>query len=137
MTAAHLAVRAVRLSVLTGAVLGVVLAALSGVIPYVFTSDDAVAARATSGLLFLALMMVPAAVAFAHDGILIGAGDYRFLGLAALAYLIAVIPIGVAVLGIDGLGIAGIWGGLTVWTVMRAFVNHRRTGRVLGPSRLE
>ena len=36
--------------------------------------------RATSALWFLAVMMFPAAIAFAHDGVLIGAGDYRFLG---------------------------------------------------------
>ena len=35
-------------------------------------------------------IMLPGAVAFAHDGILIGAGDYRFLGRAAFGYLVAV-----------------------------------------------
>ena len=42
-------------------------------------------------------MMVPGAIAFAYDGVLIGAGDYRFLGRAALGYLLAVSPIGVIV----------------------------------------
>ena len=43
-------------------------------------------------MLWLAALLVPAALAFAYDGVLIGAGDYRFLGLAALAYLVAVAP---------------------------------------------
>ena len=47
-------------------------------------------------------------IAFAYDGVLIGAGDYRFLGLAALAYLVAVAPIGAVVLAAD----AGIGGDL-------------------------
>ena len=40
--------------------------------------------RATAVVLWLAALLVPAAIAFAYDGVLIGAGDYRFLGLAAL-----------------------------------------------------
>ena len=53
------------------------------VLPHAFTADEAVVARATSALWWLAVMLVPAAIAFAYDGVLIGAGDYRFLGLAA------------------------------------------------------
>ncbi|MEZ5296661.1 MAG: hypothetical protein R2697_10450 [Ilumatobacteraceae bacterium] len=76
-------------------------------------------------------MMIPGAVAFAHDGILIGAGDYRFLGLAALGYLVAVTPIAVFTLLTPSLGISGIWGGLLVWMILRAVVNDRRTRHVL------
>jgi Na+-driven multidrug efflux pump len=76
-------------------------------------------------------MMFPAAIAFAHDGVLIGAGDYRFLGRAALGYLIAVAPLGVLVLVFRDLGIAGIWAAFTVWMILRAAANHHRTNRVL------
>ncbi len=89
--------------------------------------------RATAALLWLAVMLVPAAIAFAYDGVLIGAGDYRFLGLAALAYLAAVAPIGAVVLAVDA-GIGGIWTGLAVWMVLRAVVNHVRATRLLHPS---
>ncbi len=132
-TAAHVARRAVRLSIVTGVVLGVVVAALAPVIPHVFSDDAAVIDRATGALRWLAVMLVPGAVAFAHDGILIGAGDYRFLGRAALGYLIAVSPIAVFTLLTPQFGIAGIWGGLVVWMMIRAVVNDRRTKRVLGP----
>ena len=76
--------------------LAVVLAALAPVLPHAFTGDPAVVERATAVVLWLAVLLVPAAVAFAYDGVLIGAGDYRFLGLAALAYLVAVAPLGAA-----------------------------------------
>jgi putative MATE family efflux protein len=130
-TAAHVAKRAVRLSIFTGVALGALLAVLAPFLPDLFTDDPAVADRATSALWWLSVMLLPGAIAFAHDGILIGAGDYRFLGRAAFGYLAAVAPIGVAVLLAPRLGIAGIWGGLLVWMLIRAFVNHRRTRRVL------
>ena len=86
--------------------------------------------RATGALVWLAVMLVPAAIAFAYDGVLIGAGDYRFLGWAALAYLVAVTPLGLLVLP-TGAGIGGIWATLAVWMVLRAVVNHLRAGRLL------
>ncbi len=78
------------------------------------------------GLLLLAVLMLPGAVAFAYDGVFIGAGDYRFLGRAAFGYLLAVVPIAVVVLWFPALGIVGIWLGLTFWMVIRALVNNRR-----------
>ena len=133
VAAAELSRRCVRLSIITAAGAAVVLAALSPVLPDAFSADGAVTERATAALLWLAVMLVPAAIAFAYDGVLIGAGDYRFLGLAALAYLAAVAPIGALVLAVDG-GIGGIWIGLAMWMVLRAVVNHVRATRVLHPS---
>ena len=131
-TAAHVARRAVRLSTLTGVALGVVLAGSARWLPRLFTSDRLVTDRATGGLWWLAAMLIPGAIAFAYDGVLIGAGDYRFLGRAALGYLIAVIPIAIATLLTPQLGIAGIWGGLLAWMIIRAVVNHRRTFLIVG-----
>lgn len=130
-TAAHVARRSVRMSLWTGLGLGGLLALLAPLLPHLFSDDGEVISRATSAIWWLAVMMVPGAVAFAHDGILIGAGDYRFLGRAAFGYLVAVTPIAVLVLLQPGLGIAGIWGGLLVWMIIRAIVNDRRTARVL------
>lgn len=130
-TAAHVARRSARLSLMTGLVLAVLLAALAPVIPHVFSDDEAVVARASGALWWLAAAVVPGAIAFAHDGILIGAGDYRFLGRAAFGYLVAVTPIAVLIVLAPGLGIAGIWGGLLVWMIIRAVVNDRRTRHVL------
>ena len=87
--------------------------------------------RATAALVILAVMLLPAAIAFATDGSLIGAGDYQFLGRAAAGYLVAVIPIAAAVLVVDSLGIVGIWTGLFVWMVLRTVVNTRRANEIL------
>ena len=65
---------------MAAAVLALVLALLSSVLPHAFTDDPAVIERATSALRYLALMLLPGAIAFALDGVLIGAADYRFLG---------------------------------------------------------
>lgn len=130
-TAALVAGRVVRLSIILGVGVGVLVAALAPVLPHLFTGETGVADRATGGLWWLALILVPGAVAFAHDGILIGAGDYRFLGRAALGYLLAVAPLGAVILAVPELGIAGVWGTLLLWMVLRAAVNHRRTAHVL------
>jgi len=124
--------RSVWLSVVVGVGLGVLIAATSPVLPRAFTNDGDVAGLATIGLLWLAALVVPGAVAFAYDGILIGAGDYRFLGLAAVGYLVAVTPIAVVTLAVPRLGISGIWGGLVIWMILRAVVNDRRSRHVLG-----
>lgn len=129
--ASEVARRVVVLSVRAGVVLGAATLMLAPVVPGLFSADAAVTTRASAGMLWLALMMVPAAVAFAYDGILIGAGDYRFLGVAALGYLVAVAPLALVVLRVDGLGMAGIWASLGAWMVLRAGVNHRRAGSVL------
>jgi Na+-driven multidrug efflux pump len=123
--------RAVRLSIFTGLALGAVVAVLAPFLPDVFTTDPEVAARATSALWWLAALLLPGAVAFAYDGVLIGAADYRFLGRAAFGYLLAVVPFAVVTLWYPSIGIAGIWSGMAAWMVLRAVVNHRRTRHIL------
>lgn len=129
--AVGLARRVVRLSVVFAAALAVVIAAASPLIARAFSADGAVISRATVGLILLAIVLLPGAVAFAYDGILIGAADYQFIGRASFAYLIAVSPIAAAVLLTPSFGITGIWIGLLVWMCLRAIVNHLRTERLL------
>jgi len=131
--AGFVARRSVRLAVIAGVGLGVVVASTSWLLPRAFSDDPAVVERATGALLWLAIAVVPGAVAFAYDGILIGAGDYRFLGRAAVGYLVAVVPFGLVTIVRPSLGIAGIWSGLVVWMVLRAVVGDRRAKRVLAP----
>jgi Na+-driven multidrug efflux pump len=133
--AADVARRCARLSLFAGAALAGPLALLAPVLPHAFTGDPAVISRATSALLLLAVMLLPGAIAFAYDGVLIGAGDYRFLGRVAFAYLALAVPLGAMVLIFNGehpIGIAGIWGSLTLWMALRAAVNHRRSVVLLG-----
>lgn len=129
--AAGLARRIVRLSLIFAAGLAVLIGAGSPLIARAFSTDPDVIGRATTGLIILAVMLAPGAAAFAYDGILIGAADYRFIGIASFVYLLAVTPIAVAVLLTPSLGIAGIWVGLLSWMVLRAVVNHRRTMHLL------
>lgn len=133
-TARHLARRSVVLSLCAAVVVGLAVAITSPWLPHAFTADAEVIDRATVALVFLGGSMLPASIAFAYDGVLIGAGDYRFLGRAALAYLCAIAPLGVVILAVPDLGIAAIWASLTLWMVLRAFVNHRRADHVLSPA---
>ncbi|MGH9272639.1 MAG: MATE family efflux transporter, partial [Ilumatobacteraceae bacterium] len=132
--AAAVSGRVAWLSIVAGGILAVVVGVAAPLLPHAFTGDDAVADRATAALVWLAIMLVPAAIAFAYDGVLIGAGDYRFLGWAALAYLAAVTPLGLLVLP-TGAGIGGIWSALALWMVLRAVVNHLRATRLLSTDR--
>lgn len=115
-----------RLSLWCAAVLAVILGATSWLLPHLFTADGAVVSRATAGLAMLAIIQLPAGVAFALDGALIGAEDFRFLGRAAAAYLAVWLPLLAIVLAVPALGIAGLWGAQLVWMTVRAIVNHRR-----------
>jgi putative MATE family efflux protein len=105
------AVRMVGWSVVTGVLFGLALLALGGVLPGLFTDDPAVVERAHAiWPLFAALMPLNGAV-FALDGILIGAGDTRFLMWGMLAAAGVYVP--VALLALDrGWGITGVWWGL-------------------------
>jgi len=118
--------RVLRLSTLSATALGVLLAALSWPLVHVFTSDPAVASRAVVAILFLALMLPPGGVAWALDGVLMGAGDYRFLGRASAVSALAYLPLAIVTLAVPGLGIAGVWLSMVVWMVARAAVNERR-----------
>jgi Na+-driven multidrug efflux pump len=92
-------------------VFGVVLLALGDVIPRAFTPDPVVIARAHEiWWLFAALMPLNGAV-FALDGILIGAGDTRFLMCATAAAAAVYVPVALLALH-SGWGIAGVWWGL-------------------------
>jgi putative MATE family efflux protein len=131
--ASELSHRCVRLSAIAGLALAAVLAALAPILPHAFSDDPEVLSRATAVVLWLALAILPGSIAFAYDGVLIGAGDYRFLGLAALGYLVAVSPLGVLTL-VAGLGIAGLWGTYALWMLLRALVNHWRADHLLRPT---
>lgn len=123
--------RVVRLTLWCAAGAAVLIAATAVVLPHAFTSDPAVTGRATAALVVLAVLLVPGGVAYALDGVLIGAADYRFLGRAAAAITVTLIP-AAAVVAAAQLGIAGIWATLVLWMVLRASVNWRRTSTVLG-----
>jgi putative MATE family efflux protein len=106
------AVRAIGWSLVAGCLFAALLLALAGTLPRAFTSDPAVIDRADAIWPMLALMQPLAAVVFALDGVLIGAGDTRYLaGSMLLAGLGAYVPIALLALAL-GWGLTGVWAGL-------------------------
>ena len=87
-----------RLSLWCAVLLASVLAVLSPVLPHVFSGDPAVHSRLTAGLLILAVMQFPGAIAFAFDGALIGAHDERWLARQAVINLVGFAPLAIATL---------------------------------------
>ena len=115
-----------RLSLWCAVLLAAVLAALSPLLPHVFSADPAVHSRLTAGLLILAVMQFPGAIAFAFDGALIGAHDERWLARQAVINLVGFAPLAIATLLVPRLGLAGLWGAQLSWMMLRAIVNWRR-----------
>lgn len=105
--------------ILLGVVASGLLLAFRSVIPNIFTNDPEVV-TATLGVLFLLAIMQPLAGAvFALDGILIGAGDMRFLAwamCASTAFFLA--ALGIVHLA-DG-GLTGLWIALVAFIAARA-----------------
>lgn len=84
--------RTVAWGVWFGAVVGGVIAALSGVLGIMFTGDPAVAVLVQPALLVLAAAQPVAGVVFVLDGVLMGADDARYLALAGALTLVPFLP---------------------------------------------
>jgi putative MATE family efflux protein len=106
------AARMIELAVAAGAAFAVVMLALTEVLPRAFTSDADVLDQLHKIWPLFALMQPVNGAVFALDGILIGAGDTRFLMWGMLAAsLLVFVPVALASLAFD-LGIVGVWCGL-------------------------
>lgn len=116
-------------SVAFGGLLGAVMLALGGVLPQAFTDDPAVIERTRAVWWLFALMQPAAGAVFALDGILIGAGDSRFLMWSMLAAALGVwAPIALASLAFDW-GIVGVWVGLVALIAARLLLTLVRFTR--------
>jgi putative MATE family efflux protein len=112
--------RMIELAVMVGAAFAVVMLALTDVLPHAFTGDENVIDRAHAIWPLFALMQPVNGAVFALDGILIGAGDTRFLMWSMLGCsLLVFMPIAFASLALE-LGIIGVWAGLVALIVARA-----------------
>ncbi len=80
-----------------GVLVGGLIAALSGVIGLVFTGSHDVAALVQPALLVLAVAQPVCGVVFVLDGVLMGAGDARYLAIAGGLNLVPYVPALVAV----------------------------------------
>jgi putative MATE family efflux protein len=121
--------RMIWLSVYAGGLFAAVLLLLQGVLPYVFTSDEAVVDRAQAIWWLFALMQPLNGAVFALDGILIGASDGRYLMWSMVAAFAASGSVALAALALDW-GIVGVWAALVVLIFVRfALMWHRFAGR--------
>ena len=101
-----------------GVLTGTVVLAFSGLLPKVFTEDAAVVALAGFLLLHVGLSQPAAGVVFALDGVLIGAGDLRFLAVSMLGAGVVLVGGGVLVVAV-GAGIGWLWAALHAWMAAR------------------
>lgn len=96
-----------------GVVIGVVIAGGGVLIARLFSTDPAVQHAATVALVVAGVCMPMAGWVFVLDGVLIGAGDGRFLAWAGVLTLVVYVPLVVAVWrwAPDGAaGLAWLWG---------------------------
>ncbi len=135
-----LAWQVTRYGLVFGTGLGALFAALSGVLPRVFTSDAAVLGEVPHAWWFFVALQPVAGVVFALDGVLLGAGDAAYLRTATIvAAATGFLPF-VWLSFAFGWGLAGIWTGLTLFMLVRlaTVLGRARSGRwaVLGAVRV-
>jgi putative MATE family efflux protein len=105
-------VRMLVWSLAIGVAIAALMLALIGVLPHAFTSDPRVLSRLRAIWPIFALMQPLNAVVFGLDGILLGAGDTRYLKWAmAFSALAVFAPVALGSL-LAGWGIVGVWLGL-------------------------
>ncbi len=105
-----------------GVLTGALLAALAWIIPRGFSGDPSVWHAATIGLLVLAVQQPICGLVFVLDGVLIGAGDARYLALAGLVNLAFYWPVLalVAFLPLPGEAVGWVWAAFFVYMLARA-----------------
>jgi putative MATE family efflux protein len=104
--------RCLQWGVGAGAVIGVVLAAAGWWIAPLFSPDPDVRVAITAGLVVCGVLMPMAGWVFVLDGVLIGAGDGRYLAWAGMLTLVVYAPFALAVRAWapDGaVGLAWLW----------------------------
>jgi putative MATE family efflux protein len=85
--------RCVTWGIGTGVVLGAIVASASGVLPHVFSGDPGVLRLLPAMIAVVGLTAPLGGYVFVLDGVLIGAGDGRYLALSGLANLAVFVPL--------------------------------------------
>jgi putative MATE family efflux protein len=119
--------RMIELALAAGLVIGGVFLALADVVPRAFTTDPDVIDQAQDLWPLFCAMWPVAAVVFALDGILIGAGDTRYLAAAMVVAFAAFVPI---VLPADT--VAVVWVAIDVLMLVRLATLGGRSARRSG-----
>lgn len=121
-----------------GLALGGMVAAARPVVVPVFTSDADVQHLLATVLLIIAVHQPVSGLVFVLDGVLIGAGDGRYLAWAGLVTLAIFAPLALAVVWLGG-GLAALWWAFTGFMLARlaTLLWRERSDAwlVLGPTR--
>ncbi|MBF5029688.1 MULTISPECIES: MATE family efflux transporter [unclassified Micromonospora] len=117
--ARFLARRVALLGGLCGVAFAVLIAAGAGVVPSWFSSDPQVREQAMTAWPWFVALQPIGGVVFALDGVLIGAGDVRYLrNLTIVCAFGGFLPAIWLAYGLE-LGLGGIWAGLMLFVVLR------------------
>jgi putative MATE family efflux protein len=117
--------RMVRWGWSAGVVFGAVLLLVGSLLGPLFSSDPAVQNALASALVVAAVMQPLAGYVFVLDGVLIGAGDGRFLAWASVAQALAFAPLALAIGAWGPTGTSGLvllWAAFGAWMAMRAIL---------------
>jgi putative MATE family efflux protein len=118
-SARSVARRLIELGVMIGVLLTVVVAVSAPWLVRAFSDAAHVRDLATQLLLVVAVLQPLNALVFVLDGVLIGAGDQRYLAVAMIvATFVVFAPLAVVVTALDG-GVLALWGALAGWVVAR------------------
>lgn len=112
----RLAGRMMGWGVVTGVGAGIILAVTSPVVAVVFTGDTAVRHALVPVLLVIAIIQPVSGVVFVLDGLLIGAGDGRYLAWAGIVTLTVYTPVAL---------LLARWGFTWLWGAYAAFMLAR------------
>ena len=105
--------------VVSGVVFGLALVLARPAYVGLFTPDPHVQRLVAGVVLVVALQAPLAGVVYVLDGILIGAGDARYLALAGLVSLTLYLPVALVVRHL-GAGLGWVWGSYAVFMAARA-----------------
>ncbi|WKD33740.1 MATE family efflux transporter [Streptomyces xanthophaeus] len=119
--------RMVQWGIASGVVLGLLVVLARPVFIPLFTSDPAVEAALLPALLVVALSQPVSGIVFVLDGVLMGAGDGRYLARAMLLTLAAFAPAALLVPILGG-GLTALWWAMTLMMVVRMITLQLRAG---------
>lgn len=111
--------RVISFSTILGIILALFMLLSSSMIPRIFTRDENILFAIEQSWLCLIIMLIIGGIVFALDGILLGAGDAKFLRNATLiAALCGYIP-GAYMAVHFNWGLTGVWAGLIAFLLIR------------------
>lgn len=117
--------RMLQLGLWCGVLFAVTVLALRPVLGPVFTSDDTVIDVLDDVLVVVALLQPLNAAVFVLDGVLIGAGDFRFLAGAMMVAAAVYAPLALFV-NVAGWTLLALWGALGALMLGRLAANYAR-----------